>query len=155
MRGNLNEFQRYSPRHVSRPAADALAKRHSPFQERLVAVGQCAHDVTEHRLFDRSERARVLASQWANLVDGRAGDRVRRTGDVDEAELCCVGPGEPTARSHRGHRGARSEFDWMSAAMPALNGMRMSTSGKQKYPRSSRIARKSCAIASIAPAPNA
>lgn len=32
MRGNLNEFQRYSRRHGSRPAADALAKRHSPFQ---------------------------------------------------------------------------------------------------------------------------
>ncbi|CQD02647.1 hypothetical protein BN970_00212 [Mycolicibacterium conceptionense] len=44
---------------------------------------------------------------------------------------------------------------WISAAIPGVNGIRMSTSGKQKKPRSSRMTRKSWAIASIAPAPKA
>jgi len=40
---------------------------------------------------------------------------------------------------------------WISADIPRLNGMLMSTSGKQRNPRSARITRKSCASASIPP----
>ena len=44
---------------------------------------------------------------------------------------------------------------WISADMPRVNGMLMSTSGRQKKPRSARITRKSWASASMAPPANA
>ena len=71
---------------------------------------------------------------------------------VDDARGRRVGAAVAAAGRHRLVRGAFDSRAWISAAIGGVNGMWMSTSGRQKKPRSARMTRKSWATASIAPA---
>src|SRR5207237_1102656 len=105
-----------------------------------------------HPLLDGAERPAVLARQPGRALHGGRQHLALADRDVHDPGGGRLGPAVAAARRHRLVRRRLRQPRLDEHAIGGVNGMWMSTSGRQKNPRSARITRKSWATASIAPA---
>ena len=115
--------------------------------------GDLRLDAVLRRLLRHTSRLTGSAAGSVSLIDAALG---RYTKAAEYGAFCRLGDTFPldegaTGRAYASRRPVVISSwatcgvsrAWISADMPGENGMLMSTSGRQKYPRSARMSRKS------------